>query len=97
MAVMQVGTQVAPENLRLMLLAYGMDHPYRVIAQEEIFQSLPHVNREKIKEMLDRLAGEGLLTKFSSRYCFNKPFPADLSRSIERVITPSGTIRLVKE
>jgi len=94
MAAMQVRTQIAPENLRLMLLAYGMDHPFRVIAQEEIFQSLPHVNRETIKDMLDSLAGEGLLTKFSSRYCFNKPIPAELSRSVERTITPSGTVRI---
>lgn len=97
MTVMQVRAQVASENLRLMLLAYGMDHPYRVIAQEEIFQLLPYVNREKIKEMLDHLAGEGLLTKFSSRYCFNKPIPTELSSSIKRVVTPSGTIRFFKE
>ncbi len=90
---MQVRTQIAPESIRLMLLAYGMDHPFRVIAQEEIFQSLPHVDRENIKEMLDHLATEGLLTKFSSRYCFNKP----LCASVEGVITPSGTIKIVDE
>ena len=96
MAVVEVRAQVAPENLRLMLLAYGMGNPYRVIAQEEIFQSLPHINREKVKEMLDQLAGEGLLTKFSSRYCFNKPLPADLGRSVERRITPSGTVITIR-
>lgn len=96
MAVMQVKTQIAPENIRLILLAYGMGNPYRVIAQEEIFQSLPHVNREKIKEMLDQLAGEGLVTKFSSRYCFNKPMPAELGRSVERRVTPSGTVITIR-
>lgn len=96
MAVMQVRSQVAPENIRLMLLAYGLGNPYRVIAQEEIFQSLPHVSSEKIKEMLDQLAGEGLLTKFSSRYCFNKPLPAGLGRSVEQRITPSGTVITIR-
>ena len=87
--------EVAPENLRLMLLAYGMEHPYRVLALEEIFQSLPGVDREKIKQMLDHLAAEGLVTKFSSRYCYNKSIPDELRRRIERLITPSGTIRTV--
>lgn len=96
MAMMQLRIEIAPESLRLMLLAFGMDHPYRVIAQEEIFHSLPHVNREKIKESLEDLAAEGLLTKFSSRYCFNKPIPAEVRRSMEQVITPSGTVRILK-
>jgi hypothetical protein len=96
MAMTQVRVDTGPESLRLMLLAFGMDHPYRVIAQEEIFRSLPHVNREKIKESLDHLAKEGLLTKFSSRYCFNKPFPPEVRRLMERVITPSGTVRIIQ-
>jgi hypothetical protein len=97
MAMMQVRIEMEPTSLRLLLLAFGMDHPYRVIAQEEIFHSLPHINREKIKESLDGLAAEGLLTKFSSRYCFNKPIPAELRRSIEQVITPSGTVRILRQ
>jgi len=96
MAAMQVRYEVAPENLRLMLLAYGLNHPYRVITLEEIFQSLPHIHREKIKESLDQLASEGLLTKFSSRYCFNRPIPAEFRQLIERALTPSGTVRAVK-
>ena len=96
MAGMQVKTQIAQENIRLMLLAYGIGNPYRVIAQEEIFQSLSHIDREKIKETLDQLAGEGLVTKFSSRYCFNKPMPAELGRSVDRRITPSGTVITIR-
>jgi RIO-like serine/threonine protein kinase len=93
MAAMQVRAEVAPEDLRLMLLAYGLDHPYRVIALEEILHSLPHIRREKAKEALDQLASEGLVTKFSSRYCFNKPIPAEFRQLIQQAITPSGTVR----
>ena len=94
MAAMHIKTEVAPENLRLMLLAYGMEHPYRVLALEEIFHYLPGVDREKIRGILDGLATEGLLTKFSSRYCFNRSIPDELRRSIERALTPSGTLKV---
>jgi hypothetical protein len=86
--------EIAPETLRLKLISYGMEHPYRVLALEEIFQSLPGIHRDNIKQTLDLLAAEGLVTKFSSRYCFNRTIPAELRRYIERAITPSGTIRM---
>jgi len=95
MAAMHIKTGVAPENLRLMLLAYGMEHPYRVLALEEIFHSLPGVDRDKIKGILDRLATEGLVTRFASRYCFNRSIPEELRRHIERALTPSGTMKVV--
>jgi RIO-like serine/threonine protein kinase len=86
---------IAPEDLRLMLLAYGMNHAYRVISLEEIAQAIPHVRRDEVSNVLDGLAAEGLVTRFSGRYCFNKSIPIDLQHSIEQIITPSGTIRRV--
>jgi RIO-like serine/threonine protein kinase len=87
------GSHIAPENLRLMLLAYGMDHAYRVVSLEEIAHSIPHVRRDEVRNVLEHLAQEGLVTRFSGRYCFNKGIPVELRQSIEKLITPSGTIR----
>lgn len=86
-------SRIAPENLRLMLLAYGMDHEYRVVSLAEIAHSIPHVEKDDVRTVLEHLAQEGLLTKFSGRYCFNKAIPIELRQSIEQLITPSGTIR----
>ncbi|MFY9557961.1 MAG: hypothetical protein WAV20_10345 [Blastocatellia bacterium] len=87
------GIHIAPENLRLMLLAFGMEHAYRVITLEEIAHSIPHVKRDQVKVQLEKLAQEGLVTRFSGRYCFNKAIPLELRHTIEKFITPSGTIR----
>lgn len=87
------GKNVAPENLRLILLAYGMDHAYRVISLDEIAHFIPHVRRDDIREALENLAQEGLVTRFSGRYCFNKAISQELRHQIEHLITPSGTIR----
>lgn len=87
------GNLIAPENLRLMLLSYGMDHAYRVVSLEEIAHSIPHVRRDEVRDVLEELAQEGLVTRFSGRYCFNKAIPVELRHDIERLITPSGTIR----
>lgn len=87
------GTHIAPENLRLILLAYGIDHSYRVVSLEEIARAMPHIRRDEIQTVLDRLAREGLVTRFSGRYCFNKSIPAELQQDIDQFITPSGTIR----
>jgi hypothetical protein len=94
MAAVYVRGEVAPENLGLMLLAYGLDNVYRVITFDEIAASLPRVKRDDIRGELDRLADRGLLMKFSGRYCFNKPIPVEVRREIERMITSSGTIRI---
>lgn len=87
------GNHIAPESLRLMLLAYGMDHAYRVVSLEEIAHSIPNVRRDEVRDVLEHLAQEGLVTRFSGRYCFNKAIPVELRHNIERRITPSGTIR----
>jgi hypothetical protein len=87
------GKHIASESLRLMLLAYGIEHAYRVISLEEIAHSIPHVIRDEVRDGLEQLAQEGLVEKFSGRYCFNKIIPADLRHDIEQLITPSGTIR----
>jgi len=87
------GKHIEPESLRLILLSYGMDHAYRVVGIEEIAQAIPHVRRDEVREVLEHLAQEGLVTKFSGRYCFNKAIPRDLRHTIDQLITPSGTIR----
>jgi len=95
MAVMAAtfGNHIAQESLRLMLLAYGMDHAYRVVSLEEIAHSIPHVRRDEVRDVLEHLAQEGLVTRFSGRYCFNKAIPVELRHNVERLVTPSGTIR----
>jgi len=87
------GSHIAPDSLKLMLLAYGMNHAYRVVSLEEITHSIPHVRRDEVRDVLEELAQEGLVTRFSGRYCFNKAIPVELRLDIERLITPSGTIR----
>jgi hypothetical protein len=87
------GSHIAPESLKLMLLAYGIDHAYRVVSLDEIAHSIPHAPRDEVREVLEFLAQEGLVTRFSGRYCFNKAIPVELRQDIERLITPSGTIR----
>ena len=86
-------TNIARENLRLLLVSYGMSHAYRVVSLDEIAHSIPHVRRDEVREVLEVLANEGLVTRFSGRYCFNKAIPLELRQDIERFITPSGTIR----
>jgi hypothetical protein len=97
MAAIFRATEIAPDNLRLMLLAFGIGHAYRVIGLEEIANNIPHVRRDVIRTGLDRLAEESLVTKFSGRYCFNRTLPVELRRAVERAVTPSGTIRLTSE
>jgi len=87
------GTHIEPESLRLILLAYGIEHAYRVVSLEEIAHSVPYGRREEVRQVLEQLAQEGLLTRFSGRYCFNRAIPVELRHNIERLITPSGTIR----
>jgi hypothetical protein len=94
MVAISVKGDDAPDNLRLMLLAYGLENAYRVITLEEIAQSLRHFRKDEIRNGLDNLAGEGLLMKFAGRYCFNKAIPFEIRNDIERALTPSGTIRM---
>jgi hypothetical protein len=85
--------KVAPENLRMMLLAFGVIHAYRVISLEEIAHAIPHVPKDFIRGGLELLAEEELITRFANRYCFNRPLPVELRQKVEQVVTPSGTIR----
>jgi RIO-like serine/threonine protein kinase len=96
MAAMKMALEIAPENLRLLLLAYGMDNAYRIVSLENIAQSLPQIDREQIREGLNRLVEEGLVSRFTGRYCFNKPLSKELRSALIRVITPSGTLRVKK-
>jgi len=81
------------ENLRLLLLAYGLEHAYRVASVDEISRAVPHARRDEVREALERLASEGLVTRFSGRYCFNKPIPAEIRYNIDRLGPPRRTIR----
>ncbi len=87
---------VEQESLRAMLLAFGIEHAYRVISLEEIAHEIPYAKKHEVRSLLEDLAREGLVTKFSGRYCFNKAIPVELRHSIERLVTPSGTIRQQK-
>ena len=82
MAAIFMRREVAPETLRLRLLAYGLDNAYRVVTLEEITQSLRQFNRDQIRDELNRLADDGLLMKFSGRYCFNKAIPKEIRNHI---------------
>ena len=96
MAAMDRDFEIAPENLRFLLLAYGMDNAYRIISLEEVAQALPQIPREQIQKGLDKLVEDGALSRFTRRYCFNKPLSKEIRRAIEGAVTPSGTIRVKK-
>jgi hypothetical protein len=85
--------RIAPEHLRFMLLAYGLGHAYRVVSIDEIAQEISHVKKEEIRSGLDRLAEEGLVTRFSGRFCFNRAIPEEVRRIIEQSVTISGTLK----
>lgn len=87
---------IEQESLRAMLLAFGIEHAYRVISLEEITHEIPYARKHEVQGLLEDLAREGLVTKFSGRYCFNKAIPMELRNSIERLVTPSGTMRQQK-
>ena len=85
--------RITPENLRLMLLAFGLSKAYRILTLDEIVHSIGQINREAVREALERLSEECLVTRFVGRYCFNRAIPPDLQRIIEKKVTHSGTIR----
>jgi hypothetical protein len=87
---------VSPEYSRLLVLGFGLSHEYRVLGLDEIANNLPHLGRRKLKEALESLADEGLVTRFSGRFCFNKAIPAELRNAVENAVTPSGTIRSMR-
>ena len=88
---------VEQESLRAMLLAFGIEHSYRVVSLEEIAHEIPYAQRQEVRSVLEDFAREGLVTKFSGRYCFNKTIPVELRQNIEKLVTPSGTIRQVQK
>ncbi|HLG17391.1 MAG TPA: hypothetical protein VJH03_23295 [Blastocatellia bacterium] len=94
MSAVFIRAEISAEDLRLLLLAYGIEHPYRVIGFDEIAQAIRHAGKHAIRAGLARLAEEGLVTKFGGRYCFNKSIPLEVQGVIERSVTPSGTIRI---
>jgi hypothetical protein len=87
-------SKVAPEYVRPIVLGFGMRHAYRVLSFDEIAQEIPNVGRNELKETLEQLATEGLVTRFSRRFCFNKAIPPNLTRHVESAITPSENIRV---
>ena len=87
---------VSPEYSRLLVLGFGLSHEYRVLGLDEIANNLPHLGRRQLKEALESLADEGLVTRFSGRFCFNKAIPAELRNAVGNAVTPSGTIRSMR-
>jgi hypothetical protein len=85
--------RIEPEYVRLIVLGFGLSHAYRVLGVDEIAHALSYIERRELKAALERLADEGLVTRFSGRFCFNKPIPGELRRSVEEAVTPSGTVR----
>ena len=96
MAAMFACSKMSSEQVRLMLLAYGLEHAFRVLSFDEIARGIPHAGKDKIRAGLDRLAEEGLVSRFLGRYCFNREIPAEVRRSIEQSVSHSGTIRARK-
>jgi DNA-binding HxlR family transcriptional regulator len=64
---------------------------------EELIRALPLIDREAITLALDQLVQEGLVTRFGGRVCFNRAIPNEIMHDVEGSITPSGTIRAVKQ
>lgn len=93
MVARMLNSRFEPQYVRLLVLAYGLNHAYRVLSIDEIAVGLPPVGRKELKEALERLALEGLVTRFSGRFCFNKAIPGELRQEVEHLITSSGTIR----
>jgi hypothetical protein len=87
---------VAPEYLELIVLGFGLNHAYRVLSLDEIANGLPHLGRSELKQALERLANEALVTRFSGRFCFNKTISPEIRRRVESAITPSGTVKFME-
>jgi DNA-binding GntR family transcriptional regulator len=77
------GLGVVSSDLRLKLLSFGLQHPYRVVNLEEIAGAIGNLDRDQVKTALERLAQEGLVTRFSGRFCFNRPIPPGIRRTVE--------------
>ena len=87
---------VAPDYSNLMVLGFGLSHAYRVLSLDEIANGLPDLGRNELKQALERLASEGLVTRFSGRFCFNKTISPEIRRQVESAVTPSGTVRVIE-
>ena len=90
-------SRIEPEYIRLIVLGFGLSHAYRVLGVDEIVNALPHIGRKELKAALERLADEGLVTRFSGRFCLNRPIPGELRKDVEAAVTPSGTIRAIPQ
>lgn len=88
------GNGIASHHLRMTLLDYGIDNEFKVVTLDEISRAISHVDKELLREGLDQLAEEGLVTRFAGRYCFNKPIPMEDRQIVNRNMTSSGTIRM---
>jgi hypothetical protein len=71
-----------------------LTHPFRVVGLDEIVDWLGHPDRPQVRNALEALAHEGLVTRFSGRYCFNRAIPTDLRILVEQTVTPSGAVRV---
>jgi len=96
MSVRLSNGSVTEDDLRLMLLAYGINQPFRVVSLDEIADWLGPHQKEQVRLGLEELSREGLVTRFSGRYCFNRAIPSELRKLVEKAISPSGTIRVAQ-
>jgi len=90
----RIGAKLTRKEIaRLLVLSYGLEHPFRVFSLQDMCDYLPHVSKPTIADTLNELAEQGLVTKFARRYCFNAPMPPELQRKVEEYVTQSGTMR----
>lgn len=87
-------TRIEPGYVKLLVLGYGLSHAYRVLGVDQIANGLPLVGRKELREALELLADEGLVTRFSGRFCFNKQVPPEIRTRVDEAVTPSGTVRI---
>lgn len=87
------GVEIAPQDLKLRLLWFGLQHPFRVVNLEEIAAAVGNLDKDFVREALVRLSQEGLVTRFSGRFCFNRPIPPDLRKLVEQSFFPSRVTR----
>jgi hypothetical protein len=90
----RIGSKLkSKEIVRLLVVAYGLEYPFRIFSLQEMCDCLPHVSKPTVSEALNELADEGLVTRFARRYCFNRPIPPELQHQVEEFVTTSGTMR----
>ena len=90
MVSMKSGSKITSENVELLLLGFGLANSFRVLSLEEVSRAMPKLTKESVRQALDHLADDDLVTRFAGRYCFNKEIPSQKRRSIEQLTATSN-------